>query len=195
MANTPKGQPKTKIGKVSTRERGANVTVGKAPVTTRSVTAPEKRQYASAGRYTHIDGDVITEAPSNRRGQSAPITAGYPVIASMAKQANFLGQSDLGPANIADSDNIGYYSFEFPVDALMLPASRPEELRYYRLAYERDPILARAIDMHTEIPLSKMVLEKPKCSDEEFSDYIFDWYQGLVNRTKMFPTLIDMVRE
>jgi hypothetical protein len=193
MADTPKTP--TKRAKTGKRERGANLTVKKTPNASRSAAAPKTRQYASAGRYTHIDGDIITEAPPNRRGQAAPILAGYPVIASMAKQANFLGQSDLGPANIADSDNIGYYSFEFPVDALTLPASRPEELRYYRLAYDRDPIVARAIDMHTEIPLSKMVLERPKCSDEEFSDYVFDWYQGLVNRTKMFPTLIDMVRE
>ena len=177
------------------RERGANLTVRKEPSPVRSATPPAGRQFASAGRYTLIEGDTITEAPPNRRGQAPAITVQYPTVASMAKQANFLGQSDLGPANIADSDNIGYYSFEFPVDALMLPASRPEELRYYRLAYDRDPIVARAIDMHTEIPLSKMILEKPKCSDEEFADYVFDWFQGLVNRTKMFPTLIDMTRE
>jgi hypothetical protein len=166
--------------------------------------ALKQRQYASAGRYTQIEGNTISEPPLNRRGFSAPLTAQYPGIATAfgdsvsrfgIHTANFLGQSDLGPANIADSDNIGYYSFEFPVDALMLPASRPEELRYYRLAYDRDPIVARAIDMHTEIPLSKMILEKPKCGDEEFADYVFDWYQGLVNRTKMFPTLIDCVRE
>lgn len=193
MANkTPQSKPIKKVGK---RNRGVNLTVSKVPASTRSIRAPKVRQYASAGRYTQIEGDIITEAPPNRRGAASPITVQYPVIASMAKQANFLGQSDLGPANIADSDNIGYYSFEFPVDALMLPASRPEELRYYRLAYDRDPIVARAIDMHTEIPLSKMILEKPKCGNEEFADYIFDWYQGLVNRTKMFPSLIDMVRE
>jgi hypothetical protein len=194
--NTPSKSAGSKTGKpVRSRQRGANLTVGKASKNSRSIIAPTGRQYASAGRYTHIDGEMITEAPPSRRGAAPPITVQYPVIASMAHTANFLGQSDLGPANIADSDNIGYYSFEFPVDALMLPASRPEEIRYYRLAYDRDPIVARAIDMHTEIPLSKMVLEKPKCSNQEFADYVFDYYQGLVNRTKMFPTLIDMVRE
>src|SRR5271170_601445 len=113
--NTPKTpQTKTiKTGKpVQRRQRGANVTVGKAPRITRTMAAPKVRQYASAGRYTQIEGDTISEAPMSRRGAQAPITVQYPVIASMAKQANFLGQSDLGPANIADSDNIGYYSFE-----------------------------------------------------------------------------------
>src|SRR5271157_2381417 len=206
----PEDTPQTKTTKIAKpepkRKRNGSVTVGKAQrVSTRSVNAPRQRQYASAGKYTQIEGNTISEAPMNRRGAAPAMTAQYPGIATAFGEskdrhfgmhtANFLGQSDLGPANIADSDNIGYYSFEFPVDALMLPASRPEELRYYRLAYDRDPIVARAIDMHTEIPLSKMILEKPKCGDEEFADYVFDWFQGLVNRTKMFPTLIDMVRE
>src|SRR5271157_4469270 len=111
---TPKPQTKTiKTGKLPMpkRQRNGTVTVGKAPRTTRKMEAPAKRQYASAGRYTQIEGDTISEAPLNRRGASAPITVQYPVIASMAHKANFLGQSDLGPANIADSDNIGYYSF------------------------------------------------------------------------------------
>ncbi|HEV2172933.1 MAG TPA: hypothetical protein VGR71_05170, partial [Nitrospira sp.] len=197
MAETPNTPSQSKVSKpVRRRQRGANLSVKKLNTVRRTTKSGSKREFASAGRYTHIEGNKIQDdiLLRNRAGQQ-PITVQYPVIASMAKQANFLGQSDLGPANIADSDNIGYYSFEFPVDALMLPASRPEELRYYRLAYDRDPIVARAIDMHTEIPLSKMILEKPKCSDEEFADYVFDWYQGLVNRTKMFPTLIDMVRE
>src|SRR5208337_2502312 len=84
---------------------------------------------------------------------------------------------------------------EFPVDALELPASRAEELRFYRLAYDRDPIVGRAIDMHTELPLSKMESAKPKCSSEEFSDYVFDEYQRFQQRTKLFQTLIDACRE
>lgn len=115
MADTPKTPAKTaKVSKRATRECGANVTVGKEQRLTRSVTPPKTRQYASAGRYTQIDGDTISEAPSNRRGAAPPLTVQYPVIASMAHTANFLGQSDLGPANISDSENIGYYSLNSP---------------------------------------------------------------------------------
>jgi hypothetical protein len=101
----------------------------------------------------------------------------------------------VGYADIADSNNIGYYSYEFPVDALELPASRAEELRFYRLAYDRDPIVGRAIDLHTELPLSKMELSKPKSSSEEYADYVFDEYQRFVQKTKLFQVLIDAVRE
>lgn len=191
----PEKSPKSIVQRSPKRDRGTNLTVKKLQ-STRTMDAPQQRQFASAGKYTVIEGNNIQDDIMMRgRAPRVPTTVQYPTVAAMAKSAGFLGASDLGPANIADSDNIGYYSFEFPVDALMLPASRPEELRYYRLAYDRDPIVARAIDMHTEIPLSKMVLEKPKCGDEEFADYVFDWFQGLVKRTKMFPTVIDMVRE
>src|SRR5208282_5444304 len=111
------------------------------------------------------------------------------------KTGALFADGGLGTADIADSQNIGYYSFEFPVDALEMPSSRAEELRFFRLAYDRDPIVGRAIDLHPEIPLSKLVLEKPKCSNEEFADYIFDFFQGMMNDTKLFMSLLEGVRE
>lgn len=173
-APKPKGAGRA----VSRRDRGTDTRVKGLGTGQRKATQPiTTRQFASAGKYTQVDGDTITESMLGRGGRMGGSgLSSYQGIASMAKQANFLGQSDLGPANIADSDNIGYYSFEFPVDALMLPASRPEEIRYYRLAYDRDPIVAAAIDLNTDIPMSKMILEKPKSGDDEFADYVFDWF-------------------
>ncbi len=111
------------------------------------------------------------------------------------KTASLFNDGQVGPSNIADSDNIGYYSYEFPVDSLEMPQSRPEELRFYRLAYDRDPLVNRAINLHTELPLSKMQLEKPKCSVEPFADYIFDFFQRLMNDTQFFNTIIQASRE
>jgi hypothetical protein len=115
-------------------------------------------------------------------------------VGNLNKTAGFL-EGGNGFANIADSSNINYYNYEFPVDSLELPQSRPEELRYYRIAYDRDPIVARAIDLHTEIPMSKINLDKPKCSSEEFADYVFDFFQGLANRTRMFEMFLHATRE
>jgi len=175
-----------------TRVRNGSVTVQKSPAKTRSPKAPVTREFTSAGRYTQMEGNNISEDAEfrNKLRQIKEAARG-----GMDKVAGLFNDGGLGNANIADSNNIGYYSYEFPVDALELPASRAEELRFFRLAYDRDPIVGRAIDLHTEIPLSKMVLEKPKCSDEEFADFIFDFFQGVVNDTKMFQILIAAVRE
>ena len=152
------------------------------------------REYGSAGRYTVADeqgkiGEDVTFRNRVRsiREQSRNIGG--------QKVAGLFADGNLGYANIGDSENIGYENFEYPVDALSLPSSRPEELRYYRIAYDRDPLVNSAINLHTELPLSKMTLEKPKCSSEEFADFVFDFYQGMVNDTKMFQSLIDGVRE
>lgn len=115
-------------------------------------------------------------------------------LASMNKTADFWA-GDSGNANITDSQNIGYYSYEFPVDALELPQSRAQELRFYRLAYDRDPIVGRGIDLHTEIPMSKINLERPKCSSEAFADYVYDYFQGVVTNTRLFETLLHATRE
>jgi hypothetical protein len=160
--------------KESKRQRNGNATVKKT-TETRKVAKVGKQEYASAGRYTTLssDGRTITDDVAYRnklrsfRGLADSLLGDDPTIQT-GKTAGgmFGGDSGVGYADIADSNNIGYYSYEFPVDALELPASRAEELRFYRLAYDRDPIVGRAIDLHTELPLSKMELSKPKCSSE-----------------------------
>src|SRR5271156_6833999 len=196
MAEEPK--------KPSKRARNGNVSVGKTTEIRKVATATDKdgvsREYASAGRYTTFDGKNIRDDVAYRtklrslRGLADGFV-GDDEARQSGKMAGFLGDGGVGSADIADSNNIGYYSYEFPVDALELPASRAEELRFYRLAYDRDPIVGRAIDLHTELPLSKMELSKPKCSSEEYADYVFDEYQRVVQTTKLFQLLIDAVRE
>lgn len=156
-------------------------------------------RYFSAGKYTvttangEVDGGfILRERMMAIRAKSLKRQSAG---AERMKTAGLFSDGQLSPANIADSDNIGYYSFEFPVDSLEMPQSRPEELRFYRLAYDRDPIVGRAIDLHTELPLSKMQLEKPKSSVEPFSDYVFDYFQRLVNDTEFFAAIISATRE
>src|SRR5271156_3519869 len=186
------------------RNRNGSVSVGKTFETRKVATSTDKdgvsREYASAGRYTTFDGKNIRDDVAYRtklrslRGL-ADSFLGDDETVQTGKTAGMFGDGGVGYADIADSNNIGYYSYEFPVDALELPASRAEELRFYRLAYDRDPIVGRAIDLHTELPLSKMELSKPKCSSEEYADFVFDEFNRFVQKTKLFQTLIDAVRE
>src|SRR5271163_3247488 len=186
------------------RNRNGSVSVGKTFETRKVATSTDKegvtREWASAGRYTTFDGKNIRDDVAYRtklrslRGL-ADSFLGDDETVQTGKTAGMFGDGGVGYADIADSNNIGYYSYEFPVDALELPASRAEELRFYRLAYDRDPIVGRAIDLHTELPLSKMELSKPKCSSEEYADFVFDEFQRVVQNTKLFQVLIDAVRE
>lgn len=180
--------------KRTTRGRGPGTGAGAS--NTPPPSPPVPVAHFSAGRYTTIeDGAVRGDYLLRERMMAIKARSLKRNAAKMSKTAGLFNDGDLGPANIADSNNIGYYSYEFPVDSLEMPQSRPEELRFYRLAYDRDPIVGRAIDLHTELPLSKMQLEKPKCSVESFADYVFDYFQRLVNDTQMFQLLIEATRE
>jgi hypothetical protein len=117
------------------------------------------------------------------------------VTGGRAKTAGLFVSGGLGSADIADSENIGQYNFEFPVDSLELPQSRHEELKFYRIAYDRDPIVGRAIDLHTELPMAKLTLEKPKCSSEEYADFIYDYYWQFISETRLFEMLLHATRE
>jgi hypothetical protein len=187
------------------RKRNGSVSVGQTAEVRKIATGinqdGKKQEFASAGRYTTFDGKSIRDDVAYRnklrslRGLADSFLGGDETFQSGKMAGMFGGDSGVGYADIADSNNIGYYSYEFPVDALELPASRAEELRFYRLAYDRDPIVGRAIDLHTELPLSKMELSKPKCSSEEYADFVFDEFQRFVQKTKLFQVLIDAVRE
>ena len=188
---------------VHRRERGTNLRIGTTELKRKVAAQKNGRVYASAGpgsfynEASHEITDTQITRIRNMATQQTPFGAqGWGMYElTRQKTAALFSDGTLGNADIADSNNIGYYSYEFPVDALELPASRAEELRFYRLAYDRDPIVGRAIDMHTELPLSKWALEKPKCSSDDFADYVYDFYQGLMADTKFFQVLIQAVRE
>lgn len=188
------------------RKRNGSVEVGKTIETRKAASMTDKHgnswEVASAGRYTSMtsDGKIADDVAyrnklRSMRGLADSFLGSDETLQSGKIAGGLFGDGGVGYADIADSNNIGYYSYEFPVDALELPASRAEELRFYRLAYDRDPIVGRAIDLHTELPLSKMELSKPKSSSEEYADYVFDEYQRFVQNTKLFQVLIDAVRE
>ena len=184
----PKSPKRSSATDVEFRERLSKMAKPKP----RSVTAaPKAKVFATVGSNTYLnDKGEIVDDPAFYRKLQAARHAG-----SFSKQAGIFMDGGLGNANIGDSDNMQAYNFEFPNDALELPQSRREELRYFRIAYDRDPIVGRAIDLHTELPLSKLILDKPKCSSERFADFVFDWFQGWANDVKLFEQLLHGTRE
>src|SRR5208282_1036767 len=192
--------------RVTTRQRGANTRISPS-IQKRKIAKVGGKEFASAGKYTQVNskGEIVEDSAMNKlriiqgAARSGTVStnpnSGWGMYEAAKTAAGLFSDGGLGAADIQDSNNISYYSYEFPVDALELPASRAEELRFYRLAYDRDPIVGRAIDMHTELPVSKMTAEKPKCSSEEYADYVYDDFQRFMNRTRLFQVIIDAARE
>lgn len=112
----------------------------------------------------------------------------------------FAGAFGAGGAfgNTTMSGQGSFFSPQLSTDFLELPQSLRERREIYRHFYNSDEIVGQAIDLHTELPLSKLRLATPKpysCpagfdSPEDYGKYILDFFQRMCRRIKLFQRLI-----
>lgn len=103
-----------------------------------------------------------------------------------------------GSGNTALSNQTQSFSPQLSTDFLELPQSLRERREIYRHFYNSDPIVGQAIDLHTELPLSKVRLSTPKPSScpqgfdsaHDYGKYILDFFERMCGRLKLFQRLI-----
>lgn len=91
-----------------------------------------------------------------------------------------------------------FFSPQLSTDFLELPQSLREKREIYRHFYNTDPLVGQAIDLHTELPLSKVRLSRPhprSCpegykSAEDYGKYILGFFEKMCKRIKLFQRLI-----
>ena len=115
----------------------------------------------------------------------------------MLRQANFGVDNVLG-ANTLLSGSNNFFSPQLSTDFLELPQSLREKREIYRHFYNTDPVVGQAIDLHTELPLSKVRLAapKPRTCPEGFEDahdygqYILSVFERMCKKIKLFQKLV-----
>ena len=111
-----------------------------------------------------------------------------------------MGGTDVG-GNTMLSGNQSFFSPQLSTDFLELPQSLREKREIYRHFYNTDEMVAQAIDLHTELPLSKVRLAAPKPtthpdgfkSPEEYGKYILTFFERMTKRIKLFQRLVTLV--
>jgi hypothetical protein len=88
-----------------------------------------------------------------------------------------------------------FYSPELSTDFLELPQSLDEQRNYYRFFYRADPFVGQAIDLHTELPLSKIRLGLPKAKDRELAKKAMDFCADWSKKNGLLHRLIEIVHE
>lgn len=91
-----------------------------------------------------------------------------------------------------------FFSPQLSTDFLELPQSLREKREIYRHFYNADPLVGQAIDLHTELPLSKVRLSipKPRTVPNKFKDqhdygkYIHSFFERMCKRIRLFQTLM-----
>jgi hypothetical protein len=102
-----------------------------------------------------------------------------------------------GSMNTSMATAGSFFSPQLSTDFLQLPQSLREKRELYRHFYNSDPIVGQAIDLHTELPLSKVRLATPKptiCPEgykdaHDYAQYILWYFSEMCERLKLFQRL------
>lgn len=94
-----------------------------------------------------------------------------------------------------------FYSPQLSTDFLEQPQSLREKREWYRHFYNHDELVGQAIDLHTELPLSKVRLAPPKprtCppgfkDPHDYGKYILSRFERMCKKIKLFERLITIV--
>lgn len=104
-----------------------------------------------------------------------------------------LGYGSVSTNQLGSGGN--FYSPELSTDFLELPQSLDEQRNYYRFFYKSDPFVGQAIDLHTELPLSKIRLGMPKAKDRELAQQALDFCQSWSKKIGLLHRLIEIVHD
>lgn len=169
-----------------------------------------------ADRFTNVRTGVQQAVPaSHARGARPYVAAQFAnkvaPLTPKEKEARrqkkaFSKTADFSPGNmIGANTNLAsagsFFSPQLSTDFLELPQSLREKREVYRHFYNTDEIVAQAIDLHTELPLSKVRLAAPRPrtyppsfeGPEDYGAYILSFFERMSKKNKLFQRLITAV--
>ena len=88
-----------------------------------------------------------------------------------------------------------FYSPELSTDFLELPQSQDEQRNYFRFFYRTDPFVGQAVDLHTELPLSKIRLGMPKAKNRELAWASLRFCEKWAKKVGLLHRLIEILHE
>jgi len=79
------------------------------------------------------------------------------------------GGGGVGGYGTSEGTGGNFYSPELSTDFLELPQSLHEQWAYYRFFAENEPFVGQALDLHTELPMSKVRISMPKAKNRDLA--------------------------
>ena len=107
----------------------------------------------------------------------------------------FKKSGSAGMGGVTDAMYSDFYSPILSKDFLELPQNLKERRAWYRFFYSFNEMVRRSIDLHSELPLSRIRLIPPKCQDTEKSQYILAFFQNMCDRVRLFKKLLAVSHE
>ena len=88
-----------------------------------------------------------------------------------------------------------FYSPELSTDFLELPQSIDEQRNYYRHFYDYEPFVGQAIDLMTELPLSKVRVGMPEARSRELAERSMRFCSKWAKKNKLLTILMSITHE
>lgn len=141
---------------------------------------------------------VRTTRPYVANGSFSNLTDREKLARQQIKTSSFSGGLGMN-TTMSSGDN--FFSPQLSTDFLELPQSLREKREIYRHFYNTDELVGQAIDLHTELPLSKVRLAPPKPrtapegfdGPEDYGKYILSRFERMCKKVKLFQRLITIV--
>lgn len=88
-----------------------------------------------------------------------------------------------------------FYSPELSTDFLELPQSIDEQRNFYRFFYDYDPFVGQAIDLSTDLPLSKLRVGMPTARNRELAERSMRFCTKWAKRVGLLQRLLEITHE
>lgn len=173
---TPKGSRPAqapKHQKVANRDSGP-ITVGRVPKPARSGNV-ERDQPVWAG-------PIQTKPPRKHK-------AGF-----SSRTAAFSQGGDL-PSSVLLGSGGNYYSPQLSTDFLQLPQSQEELRMFYNYFYENQPTVGQAVDLRTEMLLSKVRFRRPEAKNQDLANAAMRFCERWADRIRLLERLLVITHE
>lgn len=157
-------------------------------------------------RYTNTSSSGYI-VQTGTRTYAKPYVSGHYTNALSPKEKMARQQGKIGNfggavgGNTVLSETSSFFSPQLSTDFLELPQSLREKREIYRHFYNTDELVGQAIDLHTELPLSKVRLASPKprtaprgfSSPENYGKYILSKFERMCKKIKLLQRLTTIV--
>ena len=119
------------------------------------------------------------------------VKTGKPVkIATTALRMGKTAFSSTGGTTQGSGGN--FYSPELSTDFLELPQSLDERRNFYRFFYDNHPLVGQAIDLHVDLPMSRIRLGMPEAKNRELAEKSMRFCERWVNSVHLLQRLMEI---
>lgn len=152
------------------------------------VTKESYMQKFNTGKSTARTGKINKKAAMGAVNFGWNLTSGIGSINTSAYNTSY---ANMGMATGSFGDVPMYFALMNANNGGILywPVTLKEKYEWFRYFARTDPFVKRAVEFHTDLPMSKLVLRMPKMNDAKLREKILRKYENMVKKINLFDRL------